>query len=95
MLAVKINNPEIETRFKQYAIEHKKAIEDLVNDALKMFLDMNKKSDKLVYTKKDPMKHLHAIEHDNDDEDLSDVKPYGHIEDSASYIHNLRRVRAK
>ncbi len=42
MLAIKIDNPEIETRFKQYAKQHKKAVEDLASEALKMFLDTNK-----------------------------------------------------
>ena len=42
MLAIKIDNPEIETRFKQYAAQHKKAVEDLASEALKMFLDTNK-----------------------------------------------------
>jgi len=94
MLAVKIDNPEMESKFKQYAIEHKRAIEDVVNDAMKLFLDMNKKEDKLVYTKKDPMKHISSISYDYDDsEDLSDVKPFSHIEDSAKYIHDLRREK--
>ena len=42
MLAIKIDNPEIETRFKQYAKQHKKAVEDLASEALKIFLDTNK-----------------------------------------------------
>ncbi len=45
-----------------------------------------------VYTKKDPMKHLTKIECNDDLEDLSDVKLYSHITDSAKYIHDLRRV---
>ena len=95
MLAIKIDNPEIENRFKQYAIQHKKAVEELVSDALKMFLDMNKKDDELIYTKKDPLKHLHKVEYayDDDGEDLSDVKLYSHVDDVAQYVHNLRRVR--
>jgi len=96
MLAIKIDNPEIENRFKQYALQHKKAVEELVSDALEMFLDMNSKNDTLVYTKKDPLKHIHKIEYAYDDgEDLKDVKPYSHIEDVAQYVHNLRRARAK
>lgn len=96
MLAIKIDNPEIENKFKQYAKQHKKAVEEIVSDALKMFLDM-KKDDELIYIKKDPMKYLHKIEYDyeDDDEDLSDVKPYNHVEDVALYVHNLRRVRNK
>lgn len=52
MLAIKIDNPEIENRFKQYAKENKKHVEELVSEALKMFLDFNKKETKLIYTKK-------------------------------------------
>jgi len=26
-------------------------------------------------------------------EDVDDVKPYAHVEDSGKYIHDLRRVR--
>ncbi|MDY0124214.1 hypothetical protein [Sulfurimonas sp.] len=95
MLAIKIDNPEIENKFKQYAKQQKKAVDDLVGEALKMFLDMQRQDDELVYVKKDPMKHLHKVEYEDDGEDLSDVKPYGHIEDSASYVHNLRRERKK
>lgn len=96
MLAIKIDNPEIENRFKQYAKQNKKAVEELVSDALKMFLDMKKQDNELIYTKKDPMKHLHKIEYEYDDgEDLSDVKLYSHIDDVAQYVHDLRRVRTK
>ena len=97
MLAIKIDNPEIETRFKQYAAQHKKAVEDLASEAIKMFLDLHKKDDELVYTKKDPMKYLNTrnYEYEDDGEDLSDVKPFSHIEDVAKYVHDLRRVRVK
>ena len=91
MLAIKIDNPEIENRFKEYAIQHKKAVEELVSDALKMFLDMNKKDDELIYTKKDPLKHLHKIEYAYDD-DLCDEVALTHIKDSAKYTHDLRRA---
>jgi flagellar hook assembly protein FlgD len=73
--------------------QHKKAIEDLVSEALKIFLDMSNKNDKLVYTKKDSTKHLHKIEYNDDGEDLSDVKLYSNIEDVAQYVHNLRRIK--
>lgn len=47
MLAIKIDNPEIENRFKEYAKQNKKAVGELASEALKMFLDTNKKvSDK-------------------------------------------------
>lgn len=95
MLAIKIDNPEIESRFKEYAKQQKKAIEDVVSEAMKLFLDTHKKDDEIVYTKKDPMQHIRKIEYEDDGEDLSDVKPYNHIEDSAKYTHDLRRERTK
>ena len=95
MLAIKIDNQDIENKFKEYAIQHKKTIEDVVSDAMILFLEMHKKDDEIVYKKKDPMKHFHKIEYEDDGEDLNDVKPYSHVENSALYIHNLRRERIK
>ena len=61
MLAIKIDNPEIESRFKEYAAQQKKAIEDVVSDAMRLFLDMHKKNDELIYVKKDPiLKHIQS-----------------------------------
>ena len=92
MLTFKIENPELENKFIEVAKSQKKAVEDVVLDAMKYFINMQKE-DKLIYTKKDPLKHLHKVKVEFDDEDLSDVKPYSHIEDSAQYIHDLRRKR--
>jgi hypothetical protein len=89
MLAVKIDNPDMENQFKHYAMKHKKTIEDVISDAMKLFLSMQKKDDKLVYTKKDPMQYIHKIEYEYDD--LCDDVALTHIEDSAKYIHDLRR----
>ena len=48
--------------------------------------------EQFVFKKKDPRKHSRKIKYiDEENEDLSDVKPYSHVEDSAKYIHNLRR----
>ncbi len=66
-------------------------MEDVVLDAMKYFINMQKE-DKLVYTKKDPLKHLHKISREFD-EDLCDDTALTHIEDSAQYIHDLRRKR--
>ena len=90
MLAIKIDNPEIESKFKEYAKQQKKAIEDVVSEAMKLFLDTHKKDDEIVYTKKDPMKHIRKIEYEYDD-DLCDDVALTHIKDSAEYIHDLRR----
>ncbi len=93
MLAIKIDNPEIESKFREYVSQQKKDIGDIVSDAISLFLELHKKDDKLVYTKKDPTKHTIKIDYEDDGEDLSDVKPYSHIENSAQYIHDLRRQR--
>lgn len=92
MLAIKIDNLEIENKFLEYAKTHHKAIEDIALEAIQYFISIQQK-DRLVYTKKDPLKHIHKVNRDFDNEDLSDVKPYMHILDSAEYIHNLRRKR--
>ncbi len=95
MLAIKIDNPEMENKFKEYAKQQKRAIEDVVSEAMKLFLDTHKQDNKIVYIKKDPMQYIQKVEYEDDGEDLNDVKPYSHIEDSAQYMHNLRRERAK
>ena len=95
MIAVKIDNPEIENKFKEYAKKQKKSLEDVVSEAMKLFLDINKKNDELIYTKKDPMKHLHKIKYEDDGEDLSDVTPYSYVQDVGKYVHDLRRSKTK
>ena len=92
MLTFKIENQELENKFIEFAKNQKRTVEDVAMDAMKYFMNMQK-DDKLVYTKKDPLKYLHKIKREYDDEDLSDVRPYSHIEDSAQYIHDLRRKR--
>jgi hypothetical protein len=92
MLVIKIDDPEIENRLRKYAKQQKKAIEDLVNDAMKLFLETHQKDDTLIFTKKDPMQYIHKIEYEYDD-DLCDNVALTHIEDSAKYIHDLRRQK--
>jgi hypothetical protein len=94
MFAIKIENQEFENNLIEFAKTQKKSIEDVAIDAMKYFMNLKNK-DTLVYTKKDPLKHLRTINYDYDGEDLSDVKPFAHIDDAAKYVHDLRRVRAK
>jgi len=93
MLAIKIENKEFETKFLEYVKMQKKTIEDVALDAITKLINSNQK--KLVYEIKDPLKHLHKVQYEYDDlgDDLDDIKPYNHIEDSALYIHNLRREK--
>ena len=91
MLTFKIENKELENKFLEFAKQQKRAVEDVAIDAMKYFMSMQKE-DKLVYTKKDPLKHLRKIKREYDEEMCDDVA-LTHIEDSASYIHNLRRQK--
>ena len=93
MLAIKIENKEFESQFLEFVKSQKKTVDDVALDAIKKFMDSNsKKEKKLVYTKKDPMKHIHKIVREYDESMCDDVA-LTHIQDSASYIHNMRRQR--
>ena len=85
-----IDNPDIEKQFKDYAREHKISIENAMHKAMKLFLDLHKQDDTLVYTKKNPLNYLHKIEYDYDEALVDDVA-LTHIDDSATYVHDLRR----
>ena len=94
MLTLKIDNSEFENKFLEYAKSQKKAVEDVAIEAMNYFMSMKNESKGISYTKKDPLKHMHKIMYAYDEcEDLSDVKPYSHVADSASYIHDLRRKK--
>ena len=89
-ITLKIENSDMEKQLKAFVQEQK----EVTVEALKSFFDSFQKEEKLVYKKKDPRKHIRTIEYiDEDNEDLSDVKPYAHVDDSGKYIHDLRRQR--
>ncbi len=89
-ITLKIENSDMEEQLKAFVQEQK----EVTVEALKSFFDSFGKKEKLVYKKKDPRKHSRKIEYiDEDNEDLSDVTPYAHVEDSGKYIHDLRRQR--
>jgi len=89
-ITLKIENQDMEEQLKVFVQEQK----EVTVEALKNFLNSFGKKEKLVYKKKDPRKHSRKIEFtDDENEDLSDVQPYAHVEDSGKYIHDLRRQR--
>jgi len=92
MLAIKIDNPEIEQRFEEYIKTQKKSHKEVVSEAMKFFLDTHSKDDGPEYIKRDPTKHLHTVKRSYEDKFCDDIA-LTHIEDSAQYIHNLRRKR--
>ena len=94
MLILKIENQELENKFIAFTKSQKKAVEEVAVDAMNYFMSMKKESSGITYTKKDPLMHLQKITYEYDEsEDLSDVKPYSHVEDSSSCIHELRRKK--
>jgi len=92
MLAIQINNPKLENQFLEYAKQHKKSIEELVSEAIDFFVK-NKKDNKIKYPKKNPMGNLHKVKYEVFNDDLDNVKLFQNIEDSAEFIHKLRRDR--
>ncbi|MBD3793371.1 MAG: hypothetical protein IE889_04325 [Campylobacterales bacterium] len=93
-MTLNIDNPHLEKQLLQFVREQKQNLEEITVEALELFMERFNKKEKFHYTKRDPKKYMHKIEYnDENDENLSDVKPYAHIEDSAKYIHDLRRKR--
>ena len=56
------------------------------------FMSIKKKNSGISYTRKDPLKHMHKIKRDYDAL-MCDDAALTHIEDSAKYIHDLRRKK--
>ncbi len=92
MLAVKIDNPEVEKNLNAYIKSQKKSINEVLNEAIELFLDINIK-EQSKYSKKDPFENLHRVDFVDDNEDLSDIELFKHIKDPAKYISDLRKNR--
>ena len=85
-ITLKIENSDMEEQLRAFVQEQK----EVTVEALKSFLNSFGKKEKLVYKKKDPKKHSRMIKRDYNLEDVDDVALL-HIEDSAKYVHDLRR----
>ena len=93
-MILKIDNPEIEKRLEHFVRQQKQDIETVTLEALKKFLNAFQSTQPLYYEKKDPAKHSHTYiptNIDDTEESLADVHPYSHVQDSAKYVHDLRR----
>ena len=91
-IILNIENKELEDTLRKYAEQHKKKIEQVAIDAIKQFAEFINHN-KLEYQKRDVTKHIHVIKKEYDDENMDDIIPYSHVEDSAEYIRELRRKR--
>ena len=87
-ITLKIDNPDIEEQLKQFIKEKK----EITLEGLSSFLNSFYKEKKLLYKKKDPRKHSRIIKREYNPDDVDEVALL-HIEDSAKYIHDLRREK--
>ena len=85
-ITLKIDNLDMEKQLKAFIQEQK----EVTIEALKSFLNSFHKEDKLIYKKKDPREHSRIIKREYNLEDVDDVALL-HIQDSAKYVHDLRR----
>ncbi len=88
MIALNIDNPEIERLFLDYAKREQKCVNDVLVDIINKFFEKEP-----VYQKKDVKKHIVKRKVIELSEDLDDVILYSHIKDSGKYIHDLRRIK--
>ena len=87
-ITLKIDNPDIEQQLKEFIKEQK----ELTLEAFNNFINSFQKQEKLIYKKRDPRKYSRIIKREYDSEDVDDVALL-HIEDSAKYVHDLRRKK--
>jgi len=88
-ITLKIENDDIEEKLKAFIKEQK----EITIEALTKFLNSFQQKSKLSYKKKDIYKNLSVIASDDNEPRDEAVELYSHVEDSAKYIHDLRRVR--
>lgn len=86
VITLKIENPEIEQVLFKFANSQKKQMEEVAIEAIREFIT----SFNISYTKKNVSEHKHVI-HKEYDDSLTDDVALEHIQNSAEYIHNLRR----
>jgi len=82
---LKIENSDTEEQLKAFIQEQK----EVTIEALTKFLNSFQQK-KLSYKKKDPKIHSRIIKREYNPNDVGDVALL-HIEDSAKYVHDLRR----
>ncbi len=92
-MTIKIDNPSpFEKELFEFLKKQKQELEELSADTLKSFISSFQKKQKINYKKRDISKHLSTITSDENEPRDKSIALYSHIEDSAEYIHNLRRV---
>jgi len=87
-ITLTIENPETEEKLRKFIQSRK----EITLDGLRQFVDGFYKQDTPRIPKKDPRKHSHIITRKYDPA-LVDEVALTHIQDSAKYIHDLRREK--
>jgi len=91
-ITVKIDNPDLEQKLIEFVKQQKQDLEEVTIEALNNFVDMFHQKKKFNFKKKDPREHSRIIKRDYNENDVDDVALL-HIEDSAKYVHDLRREK--
>jgi hypothetical protein len=89
MLAIKIENKDLESSFLEFANNQKESLENLASEAIRYFIAQKNKQN-IKYQKKDITKYLKTISREYDEKYCDDIA-LTHINNSANYIHNARR----
>lgn len=89
IITLKVENSDTEEQLKEFIKEQK----EVTIESLTKFLNSFQQEKKLQYKKKDIYKHLSVIASDDNEPRDESIELYSHVEDSAKYIHDLRRVK--
>jgi len=84
---------QLEKQLFDFLKQQKQDLEEITLDTLNTFINSFQKKEKLHYKKKDIFKNMSVITSDDDEPRDESIELYSHVEDSAKYIHDLRRVR--
>ena len=92
-ITLKIDNPnQFEEQLLTFVKQQKEGLHEITVDVLNNFLNSFQKKENFSFQKKDPKKHSRMIKRTYDSNDVDEVALL-HIEDSAKYVHDLRREK--
>ena len=92
-ITLKIDNPnQFEEQLLTFVKHQKEGLQEITVDVLNNFLNSFQKNENFSFQKKDPKKHSRMIQRTYDSNDVDEVALL-HIEDSAKYVHDLRREK--
>jgi len=88
---INIKNKELEKKLLEESNKKGRKLSNIIEEVLENTF-LQKKEPELHYKKLNPLKHMSRINYDFDEnDDLSDVFPFGDVKDSAAYVKELRK----